>query len=797
LLESIQEESNSFDSIISPSLFFSLLIFGFKRAHPVCISWAINRIGIFNWANNEKVWIVYVKFVAIYPEEQKLLIFVMSKIKEIENKSIYSKHILIEIYSILGRRESNLNYSIKARFTHVQKLIDRNKRRLKSIWDCVLQENNINFETILAESMESFEVTHKAFRQLLHQYPNNQYVYRLYSGFLKIIANHSKHQKVNNKIQKMQSKEFILKDDAHSFGMSVFSFLSFHFKEGLMSTENSSFQLESLDGSKWNPDASNDEKEVSSNILENLKTRIEQLKFPAIRFHQISGVLVFIIWFFLPFLILQIIFPTILSQWEKPLEHIHSLSFLQFLIYMITVLNDKYSLDEFQYTNRLIDLEYASEIPLPAFSKSHELKIQASFYIEMAYQYFQTISAFRQYKVNDKKYDLLRDILFIQVRGYTQFENSNMVKKFYAFPEAFLNFLLLSHRLYDLYISKQSNDFIQYAPEVWNSGMSAEPLSLHLFNARDVFLSFLDDDYKLFHKIIIIVMIIFFILYPIVNSTISYFIIKKENNDQELIFKALTSIPKSQVSKVSDSFNIVQATNGTVTDISDISSLNKQQERIINILNNVNEESNISLNLSSEDIILTICIIASQLIATYLLIDLYDSSFKQISTEVRHLTSFISACSYQFASSVGFYSWMGTIAGAGPPQLISEVEDNNKYSRLIMRGKPSAQFYNQARNGFENVSIGPFLSFAQIVTELNQNTPCIQNQSIPNSYHDAYQCLTTDMKFTLVFHFIQRIASDYMDTSINEIDLKAEEYDSIWDIQIKFLLEKLFIPKFF
>jgi hypothetical protein len=243
--------------------------------------------------------------------------------------------------------------------------------------------------------------------------------------------------------------------------------------------------------------------------------------------------------------------------------------------------------------------------------------------------------------------------------------------------------------------------------------------------------------------------------------------------------KIFTLIPKHFISKAAGSLNIIQNNILSTTQSSDISFLNKQEERVINAFNNVNNESNFLLNINSSFIILSTSLIACHLASIYLLINIYDSTFLNIRTEIRHFSSLTGACSYQVASTMGFYSWMGAVAGAGPQEMLGEAKNKNIYSRLIMRGKLSSTFYNQARNGFDNISIGPFASFSQIITEINQNTPCIQKQQIPKSYHDSYDCLTTDMKFTLFFHFIQKITSEFMENQSMEISLKTEEYDSL------------------
>jgi hypothetical protein len=98
--------------------------------------------------------------------------------------------------------------------------------------------------------------------------------------------------------------------------------------------------------------------------------------------------------------------------------------------------------------------------------------------------------------------------------------------------------------------------------------------------------------------------------------------------------------------------------------------------------------------------ILTTCWIACHLVATSLLIQIYDDSLLNLSNNFYHLTSFMGFCSYLFESHIGYLSWLGTVAGGGPPELIYETNNIFTMNRLMMREKMSITFFNQAVFGY-------------------------------------------------------------------------------------------------
>jgi hypothetical protein len=93
-------------------------------------------------------------------------------------------------------------------------------------------------------------------------------------------------------------------------------------------------------------------------------------------------------------------------------------------------------------------------------------------------------------------------------------------------------------------------------------------------------------------------MIIVFILFPILKIIISFLIINKELYNQEIISSAFTSISKQHISFIFDNLKFASRSftlegksseNSVFTTSLGSMSLNKQEERVIQVLNNIHE----------------------------------------------------------------------------------------------------------------------------------------------------------------------------------------------------------------
>jgi hypothetical protein len=168
---------------------------------------------------------------------------------------------------------------------------------------------------------------------------------------------------------------------------------------------------------------------------------------------------------------------------------------------------------------------------------------------------------------------------------------------------------------------------------------------------------------------------------------VNFFIIyKTKQYDQEMINKVLTSVPKHLITQIYHLFKNTRLNNNSQIDtLSQNIPVTGQSEKLIRLFNNINDESTISLDFIILIILSTLCIIFCHIIASYLLIKIYDDSLLDIEIEGQHLSSFMSSCSYQFATNVGFYSWIGTAGGAGPPAFLGDLNNQRNYERLVQR----------------------------------------------------------------------------------------------------------------
>jgi hypothetical protein len=117
-----------------------------------------------------------------------------------------------------------------------------------------------------------------------------------------------------------------------------------------------------------------------TNVLDNLnnnnlfdekndmKRKIENIKFPSVSFLQTSLFLQFIIGFLIPVVGFQIALFPVISNWEKSIIHLHSFAALRFLIFSSSAFGYKFILENLSLS-RTFDEFYSDREPLGCFGR--------------------------------------------------------------------------------------------------------------------------------------------------------------------------------------------------------------------------------------------------------------------------------------------------------------------------------------------------------------------------------------------------------------------------------------------
>lgn len=140
------------------------------------------------------------------------------------------------------------------------------------------------------------------------------------------------------------------------------------------------------------------------------KKKIDNLNFPGIRILQQSFVILFIVGFFIPALLLQILFSSIEQDWERPLLYIYNLALLRQETFSVAAFSYKYILEQIGFSRGIEAVLLNYDIPPPvSFGNSHLITRQITHQIQNAWKYLQLIDQMQDYQVGNKLFDQARD----------------------------------------------------------------------------------------------------------------------------------------------------------------------------------------------------------------------------------------------------------------------------------------------------------------------------------------------------------------------------------------------------
>jgi hypothetical protein len=90
-----------------------ICVIGMRYSHSCCLSRKFFKLGIKAWPENETIWTIYTKFVAIYPEGSQQLVWILFEMKQNHVKRSHNRSFKSHITKIILERELNLTFLLK------------------------------------------------------------------------------------------------------------------------------------------------------------------------------------------------------------------------------------------------------------------------------------------------------------------------------------------------------------------------------------------------------------------------------------------------------------------------------------------------------------------------------------------------------------------------------------------------------------------------------------------------------------------------------------------------------------
>lgn len=196
---------------------------GFHFAHPSSLDFTIFKYITDKDPDNTMFMVIYGKFVAIYPELSDTLNYIIRTIIQRKMHGIMVKQALSQSKIIFQQRESNLTSELKKKLTKVQKDISAAKRRLRHVWDQVIQGNISELDSAIANAYSMKSKCDAQFNLLLVQLPNNRFLYRTYSTYLIEVSNDAdKYKDATDKVRMLSRGIKVHEDHTQELGLHAF-----------------------------------------------------------------------------------------------------------------------------------------------------------------------------------------------------------------------------------------------------------------------------------------------------------------------------------------------------------------------------------------------------------------------------------------------------------------------------------------------------------------------------------------------------------------------------------------------
>ena len=302
-LDELEAESDMFNEIkITPFDALSLAINGFTLGHQFVLSWDFFRLINDRWPNYLPALIMWVRFCSAFPEETGDMLWIDQKIKRLKLHRNYISHLRAQIIFLARRREDSMTHVLKKKINKAMREVQFGKNRLRHFWECVIQGNVVDMEAAAVSAQMSIRNAEFDMLHLIHAYPNNSYVARVYSRFLlNVKGDKLEYVKWRSNCDLLKSGQKIVPDQAQQETLNLFpNILSLTVKKQRLTITTGLFgesttSVPSISSSSVQLE---EEDEDHSILMNSVRDSIRRMKIPAISCMRISltiFVLIFIV----------------------------------------------------------------------------------------------------------------------------------------------------------------------------------------------------------------------------------------------------------------------------------------------------------------------------------------------------------------------------------------------------------------------------------------------------------------------------------------------------------------------
>jgi len=781
------EDMETFDqNKVSVNKFIDFIITGCAYSHPVCISWKVFKVGVDVFQDYCDLWMVYAKFVAIYPTETELLSFILQSIISKKFKNHSSRLLIFFINLLLKKREFNISPELKSKLTWVQKSILKTKQRFRNIYDLMLQGSVSEMENSIENSYESLSSSEREINQLIDQYPNSRFVLRQLAMFvMDLKADNQLYLTILDKINHLKKGRPVSKDSAHVLGLLSFPLLPSKISNSKEMYNNINEQFSTVDTDFEGED------ELKSKVSGVLQVSIHNHKMPAISCIKNSTLFRFVLLIILPMVFLILYFFVFVKDIVEPLEFIHSISYMRSIAFQLPAFLSRLMLEVLknpstdQVMCRIPSLEH---LELKSFGEENTTILQIKYLLKEVMEISKKLSSLRTYHLENLNLNEARRIMFDSTVPFDFYMNSSLVYKSNVSAESFV--IRCANQISQLLENDVSNQtlfssgFLTMINNIEHPGrLMSDALQNSILYIREYDEMVQQLYSNIFYVLSTVNVIVFCISF--------IFEMKKLNYQKKLLFSSLTFLPKTTLSAISSSFRILKKENELSSkSMESDSELNKQEDNLIKVFNSIGDDNN-RYSGYWKLLISNVLILFFSSFVWYLMSQMYKSKSTTLIESAPHLDNIMG--SYGYMNQLFSYMNFIVLSTNGYPQV-----HNDPYSLIQKISKSREQvnkFYHLARFGGQNEREFPFYGIEEALQAAGILSGCSDQFAVPASAWGYYTCFNSDFQVYLFNVLLHRLVEPYKGNH-SKILPRGQFLSEIWVIGIVSLYDLYFYPMF-
>ncbi|KAK8894826.1 hypothetical protein M9Y10_023264 [Tritrichomonas musculus] len=795
-------------------------------SHPASQNWAIFKNGTDKWSDKLDLWTIFAKFVAIYPDERKLLSFIIQSIQSKNFHTFSSKQIVSQATIIATQRESSLSPDLKVHLSKMTRQFQFVKRKIRHVWDLAIQSNIYEMDSSINNAYDSVTKARSNFKHLFGLYPNNRFVARAYSHFvLEIEGDNMQYKEWTDKMSILQRGILVNPDRTNLLGVYTFPILPITAQETIARSVTESEFLENITSTSFS--TSSDIDDIANSAMNEqtsvIKDRINELTIPAIRCITVWTSFLYFVLILIPAIAILIYEDYFLHGLTDPLDYMYHLSFLRSAAFQLPMLANHYLFENIPWnsTNENFTGDFNDEvnpvngsnlanlfekpnfdgIHMPSYGGAQNTLEQLRYIAHLSSQSVERVSSYRTWIKNDTRIETIHDLVF-----------ENSIPYFYYAIDGSNTTSNISLQAAMMDINLQITNLIQgnqtidesYVNRTYivNPSANADSIVNNISYAMLLMNDYLAQNHENIENLMLFCMMFLCIIYVVTIVGILIFQIENLQSAKFEVFQCLTSLPKNDVSMVAEKLNIItKETEDEEEENLDDLNLNKQEENIIKVFSSASDMSSTKSTESATYIVLNLLLAAFTVGVIVLICQIFPSFTNDLRSNAPHLDYVLGSIAYLFGTMNSAEIIVASLNNYTIPA--QNLEDAS--SRLFVHINDYFENYHIVSYGFspitDNVSYTnyldtpPLLSFITARREASPYFDCLNESQIPETFDDFYSCLSIEMQISIIDPFFNKLIRPYHDDKNVIINPHDPIIMSLYGITIK-LYDRLYFPMF-